>query len=321
MRMASFCLGLSVVLSSFGAQAWSQDAAIAWAYPGAPEKMPLPELPPSVTFHVAGSPLTYTGGQLNEMEEPVDWLPANHPVPPDLVRHGAKDRGVEACGGCHGFEGQGFLNIPGLVGLKSPYIVEQLHEFASGRRHSSVAARPPELYMAGIAGKLSEAEIKAAAAYFSSIPKRRPFVRVVETDTVPRTSAHHEGWQTVEPGGALEPIGRRVVLVAENFDQMWTGDPTAMAVAYVPRDAVEHGKTLVEHAGQPCTSCHGATLKGIGAAPSLAGRNPQYLARAIWDIKSGARSGPATAPMQKPASSLSADQIVDVVAYLASLAP
>jgi cytochrome c553 len=87
----------------------------------------------------------------------------------------------------------------------------------------------------------------------------------------------------------------------------------------VPRGAVNRGKALVQHAPQPCTSCHGATLKGTGSAPPLAGRNPHYLARAIWDIKTCTRWGPTVALMQKPAGSLSADQIVDITAYLASL--
>jgi len=109
------------------------------------------------------------------------------------------------------------------------------------------------------------------------------------------------------------------VLVADNFDEMWAGDPLAMAVAYVPNGSVAQGKSLVAQIG--CASCHGPELKGMGDVPALAGRNPHYLARALWDIKSGARGGATVALMQKPAAALSEDQIVDVAAYLASLMP
>jgi cytochrome c553 len=102
---------------------------------------------------------------------------------------------------------------------------------------------------------------------------------------------------------------------------MWLGDPLTGAIAYVPRGAIKRGEDLVRHGARACTSCHGASLKGLGNVPPLAGRNPQYLSRQLWDIKSGARGGPAVALMQQPMEAISADQIVDVVAYLTSLTP
>ena len=41
----------------------------------------------------------------------------------------------------------------------------------------------------------------------------------------------------------------------------------------------------------------------------------------LWDIHSGARSGPAVALMQAPAAGLSAADMTDISAYLASLKP
>jgi cytochrome c553 len=277
--------------------------AIAWAYPRAPEKMPFPKLPPAATFHVEGSMLSLTGEQINAMEGQVDWLPGDHPSPPGIVLKGDKARKIVACGDCHGMNGTGFLNIPNLAGLPKAYIAEQLRELAAGRRHSSQSERQPEGYMAYIAGKLSETEVKEVAAYFSAISKHPRLVKVVETDSVPHTYAHSDGWQMLSPDGGSEPLGRRIVLVADNFDEMWAGDPLAMAVAYVPNGSVAQGKALVAQIG--CASCHGPELKGMGDVPALAGRNPHYLARALWDIK----------------SALSEDQIVDVAAYLASLMP
>ena len=320
MRVAGRLIALSLVFCGSIATAQAQDPAIAWAYPGSSEKMPFPELPATTSYHVEGSALSYTGQQINDADV-IDWLPERHPAPPDIVLHGAKDREIAPCGGCHGVEGQGFLSVPNLAGLKASYIAQQLHEMAAGRRRSAVSDRPAVAYMDKLAGTLTEPEITAVAAYFSAIPRRSAFFRVVETASVPRTSTHAHGWQTALPGGDSEPLGRRVVIHAEDFDQMWAGDPLATAVAYVPTGAIERGRELVQHGAQRCTSCHGAASKGAGAAPALAGRNPQYLARQIWDIRTGARTGPAVSLMQKPAAALSADQLVDVVAYLASLAP
>jgi len=319
-------LALAAALLSGAGCAWAEDKgtippSLIWAYQVPPEKMPFPELPAAQKYRVAGSLLAYTGDQLNKMDDPVDWRPADHPTPPEIVAHGAHDRDIEACGGCHGMDGQGFLAVPNLGGLPAAYIAEQLREFAAGRRHSASLDRPGEAYMAKIAGKLSPAEVKATADYFSRIT-RPPFpIHVTETDTAPRTFIHHDGWQELAPEGGREPIGRRVVLVAEDFPQMWLGDPLAGATAYVPPGAIKRGEDLVRHAAQACTSCHGARLEGMGTVPPLAGRNPQYLSRQLWDIKSGARGGPAVAQMQKPAEAISADQIVDVVAYLTSLTP
>jgi cytochrome c553 len=55
--------------------------------------------------------------------------------------------------------------------------------------------------------------------------------------------------------------------------------------------------------------------------PGLAGRSPSYLARQIWDIKTGSRRGPAVALMQAPVAQLNEADIVDITAYLASRRP
>ena len=56
-------------------------------------------------------------------------------------------------------------------------------------------------------------------------------------------------------------------------------------------------------------------------APPLAGRPAAYLARMLWDIRTGARGGPTVAQMRTPTRSLTPAQITDLVAYFASLKP
>lgn len=319
MRLGGVFLG-AFLLAGLAAPASAElDSSIAWAYPQGQGEMPFPVLPETAIFRVQGSKLSLTGKQLNDMEEATDWLPGNHPVPPAIVQKGDKARKIVPCGSCHGMNGGGFLNIPDLAALPKAYIVEQLHELASGRRHSSSDGRQPEGYMGKIAASLTEAEIDSTATYFSSLKRHPRKFKVQETDSVPRSYAHSDGWQMVSPEGGSEPLGKRIVLLADNFDQMWAGDPFAMAVAYVPGGSVQRGKEQVQRVG--CSTCHGPALKGMGKIPALAGRNPHYLARQLWDIKSGARGGPSVALMQKPAASLNAEQIRDVVAYLASLEP
>jgi cytochrome c553 len=102
------------------------------------------------------------------------------------------------------------------------------------------------------------------------------------------------------------------------------GDPHLGFVAYVPPGAIARGQGLAAHgvaAQQPCSACHGAGLKGSDEAPPLAGRSPTYLARQLWDFHTGARHNTAAAPMRIVAAGLDAPQIVDLVAYLASLKP
>ena len=55
--------------------------------------------------------------------------------------------------------------------------------------------------------------------------------------------------------------------------------------------------------------------------PPLAGRSPSYLAREIFDIQQGTRVGsyPLMPLMKKAVEKLTAEDIIDITAYLASL--
>ena len=70
-----------------------------------------------------------------------------------------------------------------------------------------------------------------------------------------------------------------------------------------------------------CSLCHGEGLKGQGAAPALAGRSPSYMARQLWDFKSGARKGANSQMMLGVVNQLTPEDILNIVAYTASLTP
>ena len=177
--------------------------------------------------------------------------------------------------------------------------------------------------MAEVANGVSDKRLAEAAAYYAALP-RTPRLKVVEANLVPRTRPNYYGWRDLLPGATREPIAGRIIEVSDDFAAAAIRDERIPITAYVPPGAVKRGEALVASgggSGQACRTCHGPSLRGVGEIPPLAGRSPSYLARALWDIRSGSRHDPGAGPMQAPARGLSAAQITDVTAYLASLAP
>ena len=83
-----------------------------------------------------------------------------------LVRNGAGGRSIPACVSCHGAKLTGMEpGIPGLLGLRATYISAQLGAWRYGTR----TALPPDC-MQNVAARLTEADVKAIAAYLSSLP-------------------------------------------------------------------------------------------------------------------------------------------------------
>jgi cytochrome c553 len=86
---------------------------------------------------------------------------------------------------------------------------------------------------------------------------------------------------------------------------------------------IARGQRLVAlgDGAEPCRSCHGPELRGVGNVPPLAGRSPSYLARQLYDFKHGTRRGPAVAPMLPEVATMTPSDRIAIVAYLASLPP
>jgi len=272
--------------------------------------------------HVPGSTAAFTLRQINDAFNPPDWHPGGHPAMPEVVAHGRKPA-VMACGYCHLPNGQGRPENASLAGLPAGYIVQQMADFKSGRRRSSKPDFLPAAAMITHETKASKKEIQAAARYFSGL-KPKPWIRVIETRTVPQT--HVAGWMLVpsNPGGK-EPIGRRIIETPVNVEQTEMRNDASGFVAYVPVASIKKGKALVTtgNTGETiqCATCHGPDLKGIGNVPSIAGRSPSYIVRQLYDIQSGARTG-ADAQIMKPVTAkLTLDDMVSIAAYLASLHP
>jgi cytochrome c553 len=295
----------------------------AWAFasnPPAPKPAPSPA-DDGTPKHVSESAVAMTLTQVRDAFNIPDWHPDNHPAAPDVVLHGRKPA-VIACGYCHLPNGLGRPENAGLAGLPAAYIAQQIADFRSGARVSSDPKLLPPGLMDSIAKAATDEEVKAAADYFSGL-EPKPWIRVVEAATVPKT--HVAGYMLVaDADGGTEPIGQRIVETPENLAQTELRDSGSGFVAYVPPGSIARGEKLVTTGGgrtTPCGVCHGADLKGLGPVPRLAGRSPSYIVRQLYDLRSGARSGLWSPLMQGVISDLTPADIVDIVAYIASRKP
>ena len=83
-----------------------------------------------------------------------------------IYKGGNTYNGVPACAGCHGPNGVGNAPavFPRVAGQKIDYLIKTLNDFRAGNR-----ANDPNEIMRNIAAKLSDREIKAVAAYVSSL--------------------------------------------------------------------------------------------------------------------------------------------------------
>ncbi len=285
---------------------------LSWAFPLKVERE-FPEDPAPKSL--AGSTKKYTEAQIDDLLNPPDWFPDKHPAAPEIVLKGHGD--AMACGACHLMSGLGHPESTDLTGLTVEYMVQQMAEFKSG-------ARIDIPRMNTIAKAVTEAEAQQASEWFAKL-ERRPFTKVVEADTVPKTFLGNGRMRFVEPGGATEPIGTRIITVPEDQARARLRDPDSGFVAYVPTGSLAKGKALAETGGGgktvACGFCHGPDLKGLGKVPRLAGLHPIYIARQLYRFQDGTRNGADAALMTSSVAQLTDDDIVSLSAYLGSLAP
>jgi cytochrome c553 len=295
-----------------------------WAYavnpPAAPGAQPTRDN--AALEHVPGSSVAFTIAQVRDLFNPPDWYPGDHPPMPDVVAHGRRPD-VRACGYCHLPNGQGRPENASLAGLPAAYIAQQMADYKNGLRKSSEPRMGPPATMLVIGKNANDDEVKAAAEYFSSL-KLRPWIRVVESSTVPKT--HVAGSMLVaSEGGGKEPIGQRVIEMAEDLERTELRDSKSGFVAYVPPGSIKKGQVLVTTGGAGktirCAICHGGDLKGLGNVPSIAGRSPSYIVRQLYDIQKGARNGPWAQLMKEAVAKLTIDDMVLIAAYTSSRTP
>src|SRR5437867_3336328 len=341
MRKFVLTLALAFVVAA-GVLAAQQQSAVPppWAYgfaspPGPAGANPAPAAPaapaaqpaPDPTMHkLPGSTLSFPLAQIRDQFGPADWFPRDHPQMPEIVAHGKREQQVAACGLCHYPNGKGRPENAGVSGLPYSYFVQTMMDFKNDARKSADSRKANTNRMISFAKAMTDDEIKAAATYFSSM-KWTPWIRVVETDTVPKTRIAGGMFLVLEGAEAgKEPIGQRIIETPEKTeDTELLRNPHSGFVAYVPPGSVKKGEALVTNGGggktTQCGVCHGANLEGLGPVPGIAGRSPSYLVRQLYDMQQGARKGIWTDLMKPVVAKLTAEDMLNIAAYTASRAP
>jgi cytochrome c553 len=293
----------------------------AWAYPpNNPDyKPPVDDGKP---VRVPDSTAGYTWSQLRDRFIAPVWHPSDHAALPDIVANGRKPA-VFACGFCHRATGTGGPENADLAGLPKSYIIKQVADYRSGARATTVPGRTPPKLMIELSKPTTDAEIEAAAAYFSALQPRKR-IKVVESDTAPKTYVAGLLWASVETG-EREPIGARIIEVPDDLLRFESRDPRSTFTAYVPTGSLAKGEALVMKGGSgkttQCALCHGGDLRGLGPLPSIAGRSPSYMFRQLYDFQHGARMGEWSLLMIPVVANLDEQDLLAIVAYLASRDP
>jgi cytochrome c553 len=106
-------------------------------------------------------------------------LPARAPVVPAaavdarlvqwggiLYARGSAERGIQACANCHGPDGRGLSGLyPSVAGQPAAYVEAQLRLWRNGTRRNDLAD-----LMGGLARRMTDEDIRAAAAYVAGLP-------------------------------------------------------------------------------------------------------------------------------------------------------
>lgn len=85
-----------------------------------------------------------------------------------LAKRGDWEATIPACNQCHGPNGQGVgESFPPLAGQHAGYLAAQLEAWREGSRQND-----PDGLMAGVASRLSDAQIAAITDYYATLPAR-----------------------------------------------------------------------------------------------------------------------------------------------------
>ena len=284
-----------------------------WAFP-VTDKAPPATLPDDGKPKSApGSDRSYTRAQIEDLYNPPDWYPGIHPAMPAVVAHGEAPN-VRACAACHLPTGTGHTESANVAGMPAAYLLQQMEDYKTGARKGSGS-------MLAIAKAISDEGNKASAAYFASL-KPRVWIRVVEAETVPKTYIAGGNKRVIHPDHVFEPLGARIIELAEDENRLLNRDPGSGFIAFVPKGSVDRGRALAQAGGpQACASCHGENNRGTKDLPGLAGRTPTYLVRQLFMIQNGERAGANVEPMKSIVAKLTTEDMLNMAAYFGSLEP
>lgn len=178
-----------------------------------------------------------------------------------LALEGRWAQEIPPCVQCHGQQGSGVGNFPPLAGQGANYLAAQLHAWRDGTRRGD-----PLALMQKIAARLSEADIRAVADYFSAQP------------VPPAASAH----STAAAPAAHAPDAHGLFRPSDEP----IPDTEFGKVVRFGRDVFENpGKYAARYVGNDlrCSSCHLDAGRRAGSAPMWAA----YVSYPAWRAKNG----------------------------------
>jgi len=300
---------IAIALVVFGASVIAQQTAPAPAAPTGPIPAGLPEwayTPPNppgspppplalptddaVVVRIPGVTKTMTRGELRGVKEIPDWYPEErHGAVPAVVKVGRLQEGVRACGFCHLADGTGRPENAPVNGLSITYFTQQMEDFKNGLRDSA----DPRKNNTNIESRTAP-KVRLQSGMHMAVPAGQ--------------------------GGGMEPLSNDEIVEVPDDNLRAEARDTRMGwTAYVPVGTLNKGKAVA--ARSQCAVCHGANLEGVGPVPPLAGRSPSYTMRQLFDMKEGTRRGPWSELMKPIVDKMSVEDMLNVSAYAASLAP
>jgi cytochrome c553 len=242
------------------------------------------------------------------------------------------------CKGCHGLDGKGAAPaIPHLAAQRERYLLAALTQYRQGRR--------PHAALKDIATRMSEADARNLAAFYSSLPP----VRLAAA--APVVSPYEEGKRLAEAcakchgadgNGTLPGIptlaGQQphylVLAINEYLNRerkaapmhgllpaLRKRDMEALALYFASQQPAPRATPPIgdAKAGEPltavCGGCHGAHgVSGDAATPTLASQDARYLVDAIKAY----RTSRQRENMRKYISELPDRDIVNIAAFYAA---
>ena len=284
-----------------------------WAFP-VPDKVKVEQRFAPDRLRTVAS-VSYTRAAVDDFYNVPVWRPQMHPQMSKVVQHGNKDTQVRACGSCHLPTGTGHDESAYMAGLPVNYFIRTMNDWKTGDRKYGGT-------MIAMLKIISDAEIREAAEYFAAL-KPTPWIRVVETDTVPKT-------YTARPPGAscIRTAAPSRSATASSSCLRTRGGGRSRSHLGLCRLCAEGqhraGQGLVTTGGGktlPCRICHGPTQRGLGDVPGIAGQHPDYIVRQLWNMQNGDRAGTYAALMKQWSTSSPSTTCWRSRAFVASMAP
>lgn len=276
-----------------------------------------------------------------------------------LYELGDASRGIGACIGCHGKDGNSDVLIyPNLAKQHPEYIQKQLHNFKAEENRANYA-------MSKFAGQMTEEEILDIGAYLADTQalaniKPKKVIAVAITAEVLAGEKKAATCVACHGQGGNKPIadypklaGQSAQYLVKQLTEFKNGERknavmSGMAAPLSEQDMVElaayfaaqkplagNGKGSdigsklyyggkVNHVNQAitaCVACHGATGKGMAKAgfPSIANQSVEYITNQLKQFKSGERANDKASMMRNISMKLSNNDIDELAQFIATL--